>query len=155
MIKTIDATTGQAVTDVLVTFSSDNVDGNGVSDSDGFLLLGSFVSGSVVSIKTSKSGYEDGTDEVLVGNTDTTREVAMNPLTGEDRVVLSWGEKPEDLDLHLVMFTGSGTSVCEIFYSSRDCPGATLDRDNTQVGFDMSKIIIIGNTFFLGWKQWT
>ena len=45
--------------------------------------------------------------------------------TGDDRVVLTWGTDPRDLDLHLHI-----CNLCEVSYSNKNCPGANLDVDD-------------------------
>ena len=48
---------------------------------------------------------------------------------GKDRIILTWGVEPVDLDLHL--YICDATSTCQIFYSSKICTGANLDIDDT------------------------
>ena len=47
---------------------------------------------------------------------------------GKDRIILTWGIEPVDLDLHL--YICDSTSTCHIFYSSKICTGANLDIDD-------------------------
>ncbi len=45
---------------------------------------------------------------------------------------MSWGEKPNDLDFHDMLFDGA-TLDCEVYYSHKECGNVILDIDNTQV----------------------
>ena len=55
--------------------------------------------------------------------------------TGEDRFVLTWGRMPLDLDLHMVIYTGSNDSPdCQVFFNHKNCTDARLDLDNTEGG---------------------
>ncbi len=52
------------------------------------------------------------------------------------RIVLSWGEKPADLDSHLVYGKSN-----HIYYGSKNAVGASLDKDNVN-GYGIETIIV-------------
>ncbi|MBN1627070.1 MAG: PASTA domain-containing protein, partial [Deltaproteobacteria bacterium] len=67
----------------------------------------------------------DSDDSIVV------RDIVLSPLmsSGEVRIVLTWGEIPEDLEAHL---TAPNTEGCRYhcFYDTREIPGASLDLDD-------------------------
>ena len=51
----------------------------------------------------------------------------LQSSTGEDRVILTWAEKPPDLDMHLFICDRG----CEVYYGKRNCENVNLDVDDT------------------------
>ena len=83
--------------------------------------------------ETQKAGYSNALFTfVCLGNqTRTVSDAAINPETGTGtmRIVLSWGETPDDLDSHLTGPTGDGDRF-HVFYANDVVEGANLDRDD-------------------------
>ena len=61
---------------------------------------------------------------------------------GDEKIILTWGALPMDLDLHLYI-----CGQCEVFYAFRNCLGANLEADMTN-GFG-PEIITIDNTMVI------
>ena len=61
---------------------------------------------------------------------------------GDEKIILTWGALPRDLDLHLYI-----CDQCEVFYNVRNCLGANLDADMTN-GFG-PETITIDNTQYI------
>ena len=47
--------------------------------------------------------------------------------TGDDRIILTWADRPSDLDIHLSI---CGTE-CEVYYAKKNCENLNLDIDVT------------------------
>ncbi len=75
---------------------------------------------------------------IAIGNESMSgQDATLTPvmLTGETRIVLTWGTEPRDLDSHLWAADGAG-SMCHVYYRSRVCSQgavevANLDLDDT------------------------
>lgn len=61
---------------------------------------------------------------------------------GQIRFVLSWPDKPKDLDLHS-FFAVSMFSICEVYFGKRQCAGVVLDTDNYDYGTNGAETITI------------
>jgi len=61
------------------------------------------------------------------------QNVAISPFVpaGETRIVLTWDERPRDLDAHLTGPGTAGSAPFHVFFSQPDVSGATLDIDDT------------------------
>jgi len=68
----------------------------------------------------------------VVGNNTTTQDLTMTPVLeeGKTRIILTWGENPEDLDSHLVKVK-DGTVEYHVYYSAKISSEAELDHDDT------------------------
>jgi hypothetical protein len=70
---------------------------------------------------------------LVLGDTTTIRTISLSPplATGEFRIVLSWGDKPEDLDSHLWL---PESEAFEVYFANEGhlnaCPFAQLDVDD-------------------------
>ncbi|HHV80203.1 TPA: hypothetical protein GXX44_00785 [bacterium] len=92
-------------------------------------------------VTASKTGYITDSKQVLVvGDQETTNvNFALSPPTaaGQIRIVLTWGENPEDLDSHLLVPTSdnNGDLGYEVYFgeegSDTAYPFAKLDTDDT------------------------
>ena len=98
----------------------------------GWFVFSALDPGSYI-LKASIEGYITG-DRWLVlasGETLTNQNIVLSPILGpeEVRIVLTWGEAPEDLEAHL---TAPNPEGCRhhCYYWNRDIPGAGLDRDD-------------------------
>lgn len=117
------------------------IDGQGryVSDattsSDGSYSLRVYAGGEFT-FWLSKSGYIDTSFELSApaGSTELTGNFSMTPeLSGDAiRIVLTWGESPNDLDSHLEGTSSDGTSI-HVYWSSKHSGSdiAELDYDDT------------------------
>lgn len=89
----------------------------------------------IYSIEAGANGYTKAYSTLtVIGNTIATKEITISPVLSENqtRIVLSWGETPNDLDSHLVKKT-NGIENYHISYSNMN-PGdadANLDVDDT------------------------
>jgi RHS repeat-associated protein len=86
-------------------------------------------------LRARTDGYitEDRVFVLAAGQTLTNQNIILSPVLGpeEVRIVLTWGETPEDLEAHL---TASNPEGCRhhCYYWNRDIPGANLDRDDRE-----------------------
>jgi len=90
------------------------------------------VSAGSYSLTAEKSGYISSTKSVTVSFAETrTVHFSLSPASGSIvfRIVLEWGELPEDLDAHLIK--GSYHIYWDYMGSENSPPYATLDVDNT------------------------
>jgi len=128
--KVLDSLTGQGLSNVDVYL--DAINESTLSDIEGIYKLQAPV-GKTITLNFEKSGYtlEPQTIEVLADRPSVipeNRTVAnLNMETGEFRMVLTWGEKPYDLDSHLLTPSGE-----HIYFGSKNPinAGAYLDTDD-------------------------
>ena len=140
--KVVDATNGNAVEGVELTIYPD---GNSfdkqytTTGSDGAY---SFVvdAGQTYTVETYKEGYISESTSITLGDNDTIleKDLTISPemRSGEIRIVLTWGEKPSDLDSYLTGTSSDGTYVNCNFTNkyARDSSGneiVNLDVDDT------------------------
>jgi hypothetical protein len=104
VVAVTDAFTGSFLANASVTAGSIN---QFSSSTDGKATFANLQSG-VTSITVSANGYENSTRSPLLACGDNSMGVALNPTTGQGaltasqvRVILNWGQNPEDLDAHL------------------------------------------------------
>ena len=71
--------------------------------------------------------------------------VPLSPVMEEDsvRFSLSWGEKPQDLDLHSYRRSWKDSTECETWYSHKSCDLMVLDLDNTKGGDNGAETITL------------
>jgi len=105
------------------------------------------------SVEAWADGYITAIDEIVVDCDISQCEKCKPAITvfltpnieyGKVQVVMSWGERPQDLDIHALIQSpdGSGES-CHVFYARRDCESATLDTDNASGGLNGAETITI------------
>lgn len=98
----------------------------------GWFVFSALDPGSYI-LKASIEGYITGDRRLVLasGETLTNQNIVLSPILGpeEVRIVLTWGEAPEDLEAHL---TAPNPEGCRhhCYYWNRDIPGASLDRDD-------------------------
>jgi len=65
---------------------------------------------------------------------ETKKKLVMSPTLdqGQVRIIMSWGEVPSDMDIHVWSFNKANESdACKTYYShSYGCPEITLDKDS-------------------------
>ena len=83
----------------------------------------------IVGVNISKTGFESAKLEHHVGRDGPIR-AALSPIlvTGQVRIILTWGEQPQDLDAHL-FGPGAGASRWHLSYRQARTANATLDVD--------------------------
>ncbi len=102
------------------------------------LSPGSYIVGAAL------DGYIDSHRKVTLGSGQilTRQDLVLSPLLGPDemRIVLTWGEHPQDLEAHL---TGPNPDGCRhhCSYWNRRIPGAVLNADDTD-GFGPETITL-------------
>ena len=106
----------------------------GTTDAEGNLYI-TLIPG-IYTAEVIKSGYDVICVNIVVRIDSGTVEIHFSPSLpeGEMRIVLSWGQYPEDLDSHLFTPYDSamGDSGYHIFYSNQhDAVGDNLDVDDT------------------------
>ncbi len=98
----------------------------------GWFVFSGLDSGSYI-LKASIAGYITAERPLVLapGEALTHQDIVLSPVLGSEevRIVLTWGETPEDLEAHL---TGTNPQGCRhhCYYWSRDIPGANLDLDD-------------------------
>lgn len=102
------------------------------TDSDGHAII-SLPSGAYT-VQIMQSGYEDSYFNIFSGH-DTFVQNGTSPILNEDevRIVLTWGEYPNDLDSHLFTpYQGYNGDMQHIgYYDREDDYGNNLDVDDT------------------------
>jgi len=74
------------------------------------------------------------------------RQTPPTSLLGQTRIILSWPDQPNDLDLY-VWGISNGT-LCQISYRNKTaCPHAVLDIDNTNEGFNGPETVTLNSSF--------
>lgn len=76
----------------------------------------------LVALNISKDGYL--IDAVEINATEDTRAdefVSPTLAQAQFRVVLSWGARPLDLDLHMSGYSQSQNKICEVYFSHKKC----------------------------------
>lgn len=108
-------------------------------------------------IQASANGYTTGTANIVVlsGETRKNQDCTLTPVLkdGEIRAVLTWGEKPRDLDSHLVGPTAEGGKF-HIYFSSKNfnLNGQTYNKldvdDTTSYGPETTSVYLnVGGTY--------
>merc|ERR1711962_554235 len=63
------------------------------------------------------------------------------------RLVMNWGRKPNDLDLHVLQINRNNGATCETYYRNKNgCSGLWLDVDNTSGGHNGAETITWGGS---------
>jgi plastocyanin len=149
--QVIDALTGDDIAGATVRLHKAEdgiagvVVGQTTSTDQGRFVFSALPPGSYVLI-ADVQGYISGKRQVAIsaGESLSHQDVVLSPLLnpGEIRIILTWGENPEDLEAHL---TGPNPDGCRhhCFYWNREIPGARLDTDSTR-GFGPETITISG-----------
>lgn len=140
--KVIDASNGQGLVDATVKLvrgldpASTEVIGQVQTDAQGLYQFASLPPGNYTAL-ASKTGYLDGWINLAAvgGATRTDFDLTLTtPLGAGYRFVLSWGERPSDLDSHLATPLVEGTAY-HVFYNNKGtlaaAPYASLDVDDT------------------------
>ena len=132
IIKTKDATNGEVIPGVNITWWTKSIAGyesplkEGQTRDDGVLELGHFSPDTEIFINVDKPSYDPTSSHLkVVGDAHLT--IPMNPQSPDGRIILTWEtDIPSDLDIHLRSNHG-----CDIFYFRPKCDGNSLDLDNT------------------------
>ena len=138
--KITDATTGLGIEGVEVTVKSVNLFGEGeviatvLTDADGTFSFEA--AEGQYELTTSLDGYVANTKYVTVTGDTSNINLSINPAASGDisvaggnlRVVLQWGERPRDLDSHLVGTDENGEF--HVYYGDMFAANANLDVDD-------------------------
>lgn len=134
----IDALTGAVLPDAEISLFMEQEDETFTlifqysSLEDGSYIFSDLPSGDYF-IETVLEDYITGENTLILDSDDSIviRDIVLSPLmsSGEVRIVLTWGETPEDLEAHL---TAPNTEGCRYhcFYDNREITGASLDLDD-------------------------
>ncbi|HID30328.1 MAG TPA: hypothetical protein EYP19_10030, partial [Desulfobacterales bacterium] len=102
------------------------------TDSEGAFLFSDLAAGSYF-ISATHSGYIDNQRAVTVGENVqlTNQDLVLSPVLNEDeiRIILTWGEKPADLEAHLTTPNQDGCRY-HCYYWNKTIPDANLDLDD-------------------------
>jgi len=97
-------------------------------------------------------GYLAATDEIIVEcdvfqceQCKPAITVFLTPILdyGNLEVVMSWGEHPQDLDIHALIQNPAKQEACHLYYGNKDCGFATLDTDNANGGLNGAETISV------------
>jgi hypothetical protein len=134
-VRVADAYTGAAISGATVSVGGQST----TTDSNGLATLSNVTSGYAhVSVAASNYTSSSQTTGALSCTSTNSASVALSPASGsgaltsgEFRVVLTWGEQPNDLDSHLTGPAADGTNRFHVYYSSKTHDVASLDVDDT------------------------
>lgn len=125
----VDATTNKAVSGVTVEAAVNEVRETVKTDERGIYAFPS-VPAATATLKFTAAGYESYSTTVAPGEGGNVRAVLCPKLTeGTARIVLTWAERPRDLDVH-VFGTGDDGKPFHMSFDQRTTAGATLDIDD-------------------------
>merc|ERR1712112_708468 len=144
-VITKNATNNEALSNVQVNYTlSNQTQDSIITDSNGQgeihprmdLLPGIMV------LTANVEGFEPAVVEVQISEEAISHPVTislspmLDPQT-EMRLVMNWGQNPQDLDLHVLQIDRkSGKETCHTYYENKDgCSGLSLDVDNTKGGY--------------------
>jgi thermitase len=104
------------------------------TNSNGVYTIAEVPAGSQT-VEVTKSGFASGTVQVNVeSGQNVTANVSLAPSggsTAEIRVALTWGDNPDDMDIHMSGPT-SGSQRFHLYWNDRDAaPHATLSQDDS------------------------
>ena len=77
---------------------------------------------------------------------DNEKLVVMSPTLppGQTRIMMSWGEKPNDVDTHVMAIKKSDNSMCKTWYNNKNgCASISQDLDNTRGGLNGAETITL------------
>jgi hypothetical protein len=136
--RVVDATNGNGVQDVEILLragvndTTSSVVATTTTNGQGQYQFSGLEAGNYTA-EAWKSGYSTAffTFVCLGDQTRTVSDAAITPEaeSGTMRIVLSWGETPDDLDSHLTGPTGDGDRF-HVFYANLVVENANLDRDD-------------------------
>lgn len=96
------------------------------------------------SIKVTSLDYLEDNSELSVscdptacGDCSPTLLVSLSPklTNGSVRLIMNWGKKPEDLDVHVFQINQNNLKTCDTYWhKTSQCTGVKLDLDNTKGG---------------------
>ena len=129
-------------------FVDDQFLGNEVTNSDGTIIFDIPRDGTY-SGKSSKEGFIDNNFEfeVYCNNVPDClfkHLLVMSPDLQQEqtRIMMTWHDKPNDLDLHMMAVKKSDKSTCRTYYG-QNCRKTSLDVDNTQGGQNGAETITL------------
>lgn len=131
--EVLDSQLGAPVEGAIVTFSRGGGQRQGTTDETGTFTIPGMATGTFTMTITA-DGYLDVTIENVViveGRNDLDPLVVTEaPPAGAYRIVLTWGERPSDLDSHLTGPTAGGGRFHVYFVQMNPVSYASLDRDD-------------------------
>jgi len=78
------------------------------------------------------------------------RLVPMSPEleAGQTRIVMSWDDKPMDVDMHVMAVSKDSGELCRTWFDEKNsCPAASQDLDNTEGGLNGAETVtLLDNT---------
>lgn len=132
----VNSQTGQGLADALVTFARGDAEREDRTDSTGVFTIDGIATGSY-RVTISAEGFIDQViEDYEVGEganefPENLSVIAEAPPAGAYRIVLSWGDRPSDLDSHLTGPDGQGDRF-HVYYSDQTFGEiANLDHDDT------------------------
>ena len=132
----------------IILFLDDQLLGNEVTNSDGTIIFDIPRDGTY-SGKSSKEGFIDNNFEfeVYCNNVPDClfkHLLVMSPDLQQEqtRIMMTWHDKPNDLDLHMMAVKKSDKSTCRTYYG-QNCRKTSLDVDNTQGGQNGAETITL------------
>jgi uncharacterized protein YfaP (DUF2135 family) len=129
-----DSQEGEPVVGAVVRFTRGNAFRETTTDATGTFSIPNLATGTFTVRITSANFFEVILENVVITegtNTIPPVVVAQAPPAGSYRIVLTWGQTPNDLDSHLTGPDGASGRFHVYFASSSPVPFANLDRDDT------------------------
>jgi hypothetical protein len=129
----LDSQQGSPVVGATVTFRRGNAERQGTTDATGTFLITDIATGTYTMSITADGFLEVVLENVVI--TDGLNEldptvVTEAPPAGAYRIVLTWGQRPSDLDSHLTGPTAGGERFHVYFVQMNPVSYASLDRDD-------------------------
>src|SRR5690554_5019926 len=128
----VDSQRGLPIEGALVTFSRGNASREATTDSTGTFTIERIATGTFT-MRVRADGYLDVTIEgveIIDGVNELPPAVAPEaPPEGAYRIILTWGERPRDLDSHLTGPDGQGGRFHVAYFSKNPVAYADLDLD--------------------------
>ena len=117
---------------------------------DAGIAFGNVPSNGKYKVKISGPGFQENTVDVTVNCTSQDchpeKLIAVSPSipAGKTRIIMTWIDKPSDIDLHVMAIKKSDNSLCGTYFGNKNgCSQVSLDLDNTKGGMNGAETITL------------
>jgi len=122
-------------------------------ESDGTVFVSISANGLYI-VEIRAEGFILDVEEILVDCSDMVcdneRLVALSPVLGpgETRIIMTWDDKPKDVDMHVMAIHKGSSELCRTWYDGqKDCSAISQDLDNTEGGLNGAETVtLLDNT---------